>query len=176
MTAAMACTLLVLGLLDGAFCAFRSSLGRTGLVNHRASDRLANLRGAALVSVLLVPVAALACLRIAADHDRIDAFRRGGLAMLAIYGPYATLVLAALAVYALLGWPKRYLASAVILGPFTLLRPVVAVAAAVAGAIASRDAGVAACAAMAALAALACEPLADRLWYDHSRRPSPPRR
>jgi low temperature requirement protein LtrA len=170
MSAAIASALLVLALLDGAFSGFRSSVGRTGLVNHRASDTRANQRGAALVTVLLVPVVALASCAAAADHRRAAAFTRAGRVMLAIYGPYAALVLAALAVYALLGWRQRYLASAVILGPFTLLRPIVAVAGAVAAALVCHDLVVAVSAVLATVAVLACEPLADRLWYDGPRQ------
>jgi hypothetical protein len=168
--AVVAGALLALALLDGAFAAFRSSVGRTGLVEHRASDRRANLRGLVLVSVLLVPAVSVASISVSADHGTSDAYRRGGLAMLAVYGPYATLVLAALLAYAVLGWRQRYIATAVVLGPFTLLRPVVAVAGAAAAAGVGRDVSVAVCAVLAVLAVLACEPLADRLWYDPSQR------
>lgn len=41
-----------------------------------------------------------------------------GAAMLAVYGLYALLVLAALACYVTLNWQLKYLASALVLGPF----------------------------------------------------------
>ena len=56
MRAAIAISLLVLALLDGAFAGFRASLGRTGLINHRKSDYQAARRGAGLAGVLLTPV------------------------------------------------------------------------------------------------------------------------
>lgn len=89
--------------------------------------------------------------------------------MLVIYAPYALLVLAALACYAVLGWRLKYLASAVILGPFTLLRPAVAIAGAVAGAAQGRNAVVTAAVILSVIAVLAVEPLADRRWYAHSQ-------
>jgi hypothetical protein len=127
MTAAVAVALLTLALLDGAFAGFRASAGRTGLINHRQSDQRAARRGAGLVCVLLAPAIAVACAGVLAHPAKLDHYRRAGIAMLAIYGPYALLVLVALACYAALNWRLRYLAAAVILGPFTLLRPGIAV-------------------------------------------------
>ena len=166
MTAGYACVLLVFAVLDGAFSGFRSSLGRTGLIRHRASDQRAHLRGAALVVVLLVPSALVAA---GAVHHRAAAFTRAGRVMLVVLGPFGVLVLLAIAVYCLLGWRQRYLASAMILGPFTLAQPVVTVAAVVAACNAGRDPFVTASAILAAAAVLGCEPLADRLWYAPGR-------
>lgn len=165
MTAAIAAGLFVLAFLDGTFAGFRSSAGRTGLINHRESDHRAARRGAGLVCVLLAPVIALACADVLLHHARIEAYTRTGAAMLAIYAPYSLLVLAALACYAALGWRQRYLAAAVILGPLTLLRPVVAIVGAVLGAAVGRDTVVAACAGLSVIAVLAVEPLADHRWY-----------
>lgn len=85
--------------------------------------------------------------------------------MLAVYGPYALLVLIALACYALLDWRLKYLAAAVILGPLTLLRPGIAILGAALGIALGRDAAVAAAAGLSVVAVLAVEPLAGRLWY-----------
>jgi hypothetical protein len=85
--------------------------------------------------------------------------------MLAVYGPYALLVLLALLSYAVLGWRQRYLASALILGPFTFLRPVVALVGAVLAAVVGHDTVVALIACLATGAVLAVEPIADRVWY-----------
>ncbi len=87
--------------------------------------------------------------------------------MLMVYAPYALLALAALACYAALGWRLKYLASAVILGPFTLLRPAVALAGAAVGAAHGKDALVATTVVLSVVAVLAVEPLADRRWYAH---------
>ncbi len=167
MTGLVATSLLVLAVLDGAFAGFRSSLGRTGLVRHRASDRLANLRGAALVGILLVPAIGLALMADGLGH--LGGLRRAGTAMLVVYGPYAVLVLLALGCYALLDWRLRYLASALILGPFTLARPYVVVAGGVAAGCATADPWAWTCVVLAVAGVLVVEPLADRLWYRRGR-------
>ena len=167
----VAAALLVLALLDGAFAGFRSSVGRTGLISHRNSDERAARRGAALSIVLLSPVVVLICGEVLVRHGRMDAYTRAGTAMLTIYAPYALLVLAALGCYAVLNWRLKYLASALILGPFTLLRPGVALIGAIVGAIGANDKLVASAVALAVIAVLAVEPLADRRWYAQ-RQPS----
>jgi hypothetical protein len=165
MTAAVAVTLLILALADGSFAGFRSSAGRTGLINHRRSDHQAALRGTGLACVLLAPVIGVVCADVGIRPAHLGDYTRAGIAMLAVYGPYALLVLIALACYATLSWRLRYLASALILGPFTLLRPAIAILGAALGAALSTDTAVAAAAVLSVIAVLAVEPLADRLWY-----------
>lgn len=157
--------LVVLGLLDGAFSGFRASAGRTGLIDHRVSDRVAARRGGLLACGLLALIAVLASADLWHGHASLAAYTRAGLAMLVVYGPYGMVVLAALGVYSLLSWRLRYLATALILGPFTLLRPAVAVAGGVAAVVAGRDPGVGVCAGLAVVAMLAVEPAAGRRWY-----------
>jgi hypothetical protein len=62
----------------------------------------------------------LVCADAVARPAHLGDYARAGTAMLAIYGPYALLVLIALACYATLSWRLRYLAAALILGPCTL--------------------------------------------------------
>ena len=85
-----------------------------------------------------------------------------GVAMLAVYLPYGALVLLALAAYLTLSWRRRFLASAVLLGPLTLLRPLLAVAGLAWACLEARDAMVALVAAGATTAVLLVEPLAGR--------------
>lgn len=165
MTAAVATTLLILALLDGAFAGFRSSAGRTGLINHRQSDQQAARRGAGLACVLLAPVIAVVCTDVFVHPARLDDYTRAGIAMLAVYGPYALLVLIALACYATLSWRLKYLASALILGPFTLLRPGIAILGAALAVALSNETAVTTAAGLSVIAVLAVEPLAGRLWY-----------
>jgi hypothetical protein len=73
--------------------------------------------------------------------------------------------LIALACYAALNWRPKYLASAVILGPFTLDRPVIAILGAALGVALSTGAAVATAVGLSVIAVLAVEPLAGRLWY-----------
>jgi hypothetical protein len=158
--------LVVLAMLDGAFSGFRSSLGRTGLIDHRAADRVAARRGAVLCCVLLLPVVAAVSVDAVLLHPaRLGVYTWAGLAMLAVYLPYALIALTAIGCYLTMSWRKRYLASAVILGPFTLLRPAAAVAGGMLGVIASRDGVAAACTVAAVAAILAVEPAAGRIWY-----------
>jgi hypothetical protein len=168
--------LLVLAALDGAFAGFRSSCGRTGLIRHRRQDVLAHLRGLAVSAMLLTPVAAVVLADLLSRPDRWDGYLRAGRAMLVLYLPFGAIVLAALAAYALLSWRRRFLATALILGPFTFARPVVAVAGLVLAARAGSDLLVTATATAAVVAALAVEPVLDRWWVAAARRrpPVPP--
>jgi hypothetical protein len=92
-----------------------------------------------------------------AEVDRVQAAYGGG--------PGGLLVLAALACYATLNWQLRYLASALVLGPFTLFRPGIAILGAAVGMALGRDVVTAFAAVLSAIAVLAVEPLAGRLWY-----------
>jgi hypothetical protein len=65
-----------------------------------------------------------------------------------------------------LNWRLRYyLASALVLGPFTLFRPGIAILGAAVGMALGRDVVTAFAAVLSAIAVLAVEPLAGRLWY-----------
>lgn len=85
--------------------------------------------------------------------------------MLAVYGPYALLVLAALACYTTFNWQLKYIASALVLGPLTLLRPGIAILGTVFAITLGNDVVTACVAVLSAAAVLAVEPLAGRLWY-----------
>ena len=165
MNAAVAITLIGLALLDGAFAGFRASLGRTGLINHRKSDYQAAWRGAGLVGVLLTPVISAAGAGLLAHPARLGQYARAGKAMLEVYGPYALLMLTALACYAALNWRLKYLATALILGPFTLLRPVIVILGGALGLAQSNNPAVAVLAGLSVVAVSVVEPLAGRLWY-----------
>jgi hypothetical protein len=175
-TTAVAATLLLLALLDGTFAGFRASQGRTGLLDHHGADRRAAVRGGAVVAALLAPLIAAASADAITHPARLTAYERAGEAMLAVYGPYAVLVLAALLSYSVLGWRQRYLASALILGPFTFLRPAIAVVGAVFACVVASDTIVALIAGLATTAVLTVEPVADRLWYteDHPHHVAAP--
>jgi uncharacterized SAM-binding protein YcdF (DUF218 family) len=107
---------------------------------------------------------------VATRPDRVAAYAPAGLAMLAIDGTYGVVVLGALACYLTMSWRKRYLASAVLLGPLTLARPAIALLGGAVGAVVSHDALTTAFAIAAVAAILAVEPAAGRIWY----RPATP--
>jgi hypothetical protein len=170
MIAVVPAGLLLLALVDGACAGFRSSAGRSGLINHRSSDRRAARRGTTLVAILLIPAVTLTCVATVLHPFRIGLYLHAGEIMLAVYAPYGMAVLAALAIYATLDWRKRYLASAVILGPFTLLRPAVVILGAILTIAVARDAWITITVILAVVGVLAAEPVADRLWYAPRRK------
>ena len=92
-------------------------------------------------------------------------YARAGKAMLEVYGPYALLMLTALAFYTALNWRLKYLASALILGPFTLIRPVIAILGGALALAQGYDPAVAVLAGLSVIAVLMVEPLAGRVWY-----------
>lgn len=162
MTALVLGTLAALGLVDGVLSGFRSSLGRSGLVDHRATDRAGLRRGLRLFAVLALPVVAVLALDLALRGATAD-YGEAATLFLAALAPYAALVVGALVAYGCLGWRHKYLAAAVILGPFTLARPYIVIAAAAFALLRVGDAGVAVTGALAVVAVLLVEPLADRL-------------
>ena len=166
--------LVVLAALDGAFAGFRSSCGRTGLIRHRREDVRAHLRGLATAALLLGPVAVLVLADVLVHPPHRDGYLVAGRAMLLLYVPFGATVLAALVAYVVLGWRRRFLATALILGPFTFVRPFVAVAGLVLAARSGAGFPVLAAAVAAVLAALAVEPVLDRWWVAAAVRRQPP--
>ncbi|GAA3345996.1 hypothetical protein GCM10020358_55290 [Amorphoplanes nipponensis] len=167
--------LVVLAALDGAFAGFRSSCGRTGLIRRRREDIRAHLRGLATAAALLGPVAGLVLADVLARPERWDRYLAAGRVMLLLYLPFGAVVLAALAGYAVLGWRRRFLATALILGPCTFARPYVAAAGVVLAARAGGDLLVTLAAAASVAAACAVEPVLDRWWVATARRRPPDR-
>ncbi|QHT57888.1 hypothetical protein GXP71_18570 [Cellulomonas sp. H30R-01] len=162
--AVVAGALLALALLDGAFCGFRSAHGRDGRVHLPGARLRSQVHGAAATSVVLAPVVIGASVDVATRPAALDAYVRAGAAMLTVDVPYAVVVLLAVGAYALLDWRLRFLATAVVLGPGTFLRPAVAVAGGVLAVRAAADARVAVLAAAAVVAVLVVEPSLDRRW------------
>lgn len=159
----LAVVLVALAVLDGMFSGFRSACGRDGRIRTRRRDAVAQARGLAVVTVLLLPAVVLGAAGLAGG-DRA-AWRRAAEALVATYLPFGALVLLALAAYATLTWQRRFLAVALILGPGTLLRPVVAVAGAGVAILRAGDGAVATGVVLAVAAVLAVEPVCDRCWY-----------
>jgi hypothetical protein len=156
--------LLVIAALDAMFAGFRASCGRSGLVRHRPADLLASRRGLALGALLLTPVAAV----VAADATRpgrIGLYSAAGRAMLVVYLPYGVVVLLALAAYATLSWRRRFLANALLLGPLTLVRPLVALVGAGAACWVTQDLTVVLVSLASVAGVLAVEPTAGHRWY-----------
>lgn len=151
--------------LDAAFSGFRASCGRTGMVEHRHDDVVAGKRGLLVGATLLSPAVAITAVDLALRSGRLLLYEHAGVWMLTLYVPYGLVVLGALAAYVTLTWRLRFFASAVILGPLTLVRPVVAVAGAIAAVAAAPDPIIVAVVAWSVGAVLAVEPFVGRRWY-----------
>lgn len=120
-------TLLLLGVLvfvDGTLCGFRAASGRNPrlfLFDYYA----ASMRRGAVASLLTVCFflgVGLLLRAVGGDALWSDLLQTGSH-MLVIYGVFATLVLLALGLYLVGSFDFGVLASVLVLGPFTLVRP-----------------------------------------------------
>lgn len=121
-----------LAILDAAFAGFRAAAGRDARIFKRAYYRRAVLTGAGAGALLVVALAVATGLALASSADPHGLYAdllAIGARMLQVLLGYAMLVLGALALYATARMELRILATVSILGPFTLLRPAVVVAA-----------------------------------------------
>lgn len=159
MTVLVGALLVSLALVDGAFSGFRASLGRTGLVDHRVVDRRAALRGSVLSVGLAVPAVTAFSIDTTFGGEPPATYVAAGRTFLVSIAPYAVVMLLTIAAYAATTWERRYLASALILGPFTLIRPLVALAAAAYALTRHPDLSVSVAAALALVGVLLVEPL-----------------
>lgn len=134
--------LVALALVDAMFCGFRDAAGRNLAIDKRAYFRRAIARGLAAGALAVVLLAAFAALLIttapvpaAVYSDMISA----GATMVWIFATYATLVFAALLAYLVPSTDVSTLATVIVLGPFTMLRPWVVAAGAIAAALTARE-------------------------------------
>lgn len=162
--------LMAIVLVDGACSGFRASLGRTGLIHHLRRDRQASAGGVALVIILLAPAGVVAALDIAGGGSGHE-YGEAAAAMLEVLAPYASAVALALVAYAVLDWRRRYLAMALVLGPFTLARPIVALAALAVGLGHAHGLAMTTVLLLGTVAVLAVESIAGLAWRS-SRRPT----
>jgi len=154
-----------LAVVDGGFAGFRAAAGRDGRIFKEAYYRAAIRRGLRYgLAVTALAGAAITVVALASPSPqaRLAELMPGAQVMLAVLGGYATLVLLALGVWATAEADLRTLASVVILGPFTMIRPwVIAGAAAWAAHVAPSDIS-AAVALGAGAMQLTLEPLLNR--------------
>jgi hypothetical protein len=122
-------------LLDGGFAGYRARAGRYARIRRLPHDLRAVARGCAVAGAvaLLAAGAAFAFSALQAGGLHPHA-REAAQRILAVAGLYATLVIVAFVPF-LTGSPDlRSLTTVVLFGPFTVLRPVVVIAATVAAA------------------------------------------
>lgn len=135
--------LAVLVMVDGTLCGFRAAAGRNPRIRLR-DYYAASMRRGALVSVFVV-LAFLGVALAMRSHspEAWSALLVGAHAMVVVYGVFATLVLSALALYLVGSFDFAVLASVLVLGPFTLIRPIVIIGGAVFAAWSSQHLGAA---------------------------------
>lgn len=164
MTLLVGLVLLAVGAFDAALSGFRSSLGRSGLVDHREADRAGVRHGLRIFAVAaLAPVTALLA-DLAVRGGGLAGYTDTGMLFLLLLAPFAVVVCAALLAYGVLGWRRRYLAVAVLLGPCTFLRPYWVVLAAAIAVYARGTWTVALVGLLAVGAVLVVEPIADHRY------------
>jgi hypothetical protein len=119
-----------LATLDATFCGYRAAAGRSALVDKRAYYRRALLRGmlAGQAAVALAWLAIGVALAQAGDRTALWAtLMVAGARLLAVYVPYAAVLMLAFAARAVPSVDVRSLTSTLVFGPLTLVRPLVVV-------------------------------------------------
>jgi hypothetical protein len=121
----------MLATIDAAFTGYRAAAGRNALIDKRDYYRRAMLRGA-LYGQLAVAITGIVMLGLVLLSPEPAALLReleqAGLRMLIVYVPYAAVIFLAFALRAVPSVDIRSITSVLIFGPFTLIRPVVALA------------------------------------------------
>ena len=118
----------VLLTLDGGFTGFRDAAGRSPVLEKRRMFWRNIVRGvvlAQLISGVTVGIAAVLMVVAPGAESLPELIVQAGTAMLWVYATYALAVLGALAFYAVPHPDVSSLATVLILGPFTLMRPLV---------------------------------------------------
>jgi hypothetical protein len=120
----------LLATIDAAFIGYREAAGRSALINKRRYYQKAMLRGV-LFGQFAIAVAGIFILLAARQSSEPTLFiaelERVGARMLIVYVPFALVIFLAFAARAIPSVDIKSITSTVIFGPFTLLRPFVAV-------------------------------------------------
>ena len=121
----------MLATLDAAFAGYRAAAGRNALINKRRYYLRAMTRGAIFGQLAVALAAIVILISLAMTPDRQHLLRDYNLAgarMLLVYIPYAVIILLAFLVRSVPSVDIRSITSTLVFGPFTLIRPVVAIA------------------------------------------------
>ncbi|MEO8700314.1 MAG: hypothetical protein ABI867_09735 [Kofleriaceae bacterium] len=127
----VAVLLAVLALFDAMLGGFRAAAGRDGRIDKRVYFRAAMVRAAVLGIVVIAANAAIAAALVATAGDPAATWREvvhAGAWCVWIFGGFATVTVAALGFWFVPIAEYRLLASIIVLGPLTLVRPIVIVA------------------------------------------------
>jgi hypothetical protein len=152
--------LALLVVVDGAFSGFRVAAGCNGRIGKRAYYAAATLRGAGVSTALLAVNVLIAWLLVRSAADPASTwtrFQEAATVLVRVYGAYATLTLGTLVFYVLPIGEYRLLTSVLVLGPMTLIRPLVIVVGLVLAVADGHEPRVAIMAVFAGVTALGCE-------------------
>jgi hypothetical protein len=118
----------VLALFDALLAGIRCALGRDGAIDKRPYLRRAFVTAVASGVVVVAANVALVAILVATapdPHASWAAFERAGTTCIYVFGAFATVTLAALLFWVSPDPDYRVLATVIVLGPLTLVRPVV---------------------------------------------------
>jgi len=130
----------LLATIDSAFIGYREAAGRNALIRKRTYFRRALIRGALAGQVAVLIVGVTTAILVATSSDAaalFSKFETVGTRMLAVYIPYAVVLLITFCIRAVPSVDIRSITSVLIFGPFTFIRPLIVLAGAVWGVIAA---------------------------------------
>ncbi|SRR6266404_1731178 len=130
----------LLATLDAAFTGYREAAGRSALINKRRYYRQAMVRGALFGQIAVAFAGIVMLILFLTTPDKrslIGDFKRSGARMLLVYLLYAGIILIGFAIRSFRSVDIRSITSTLIFGPFTLVRPLVAIAGVVWGVLAA---------------------------------------
>jgi hypothetical protein len=113
---------------DALLTGFRAAAGRDGRIAKGAYYREALVRGMAAAVLIVAAHAALAAVLVASAPDPAGTWRdllRAGRDCVAVFGTFATLTIIAIAFWFVPNRALRLLPTLLVLGPLTLVRPLV---------------------------------------------------
>src|SRR5262245_60055320 len=126
----IAIALWLLASLDAAFAGYREAAGRNALIRKGNYYRRAMWRGALFGQLAVLIAASVIAISLAMTDDKLSLLRdyeRAGGRMLVVYVPYTAIIVVAFLLRLIPSVDIRSITSTLIFGPFTLIRPVVAV-------------------------------------------------
>lgn len=124
------CLLYVLAVVDCMFVSYRSAGGRNGLINKRAYYTRACAEGAIFAQIPIAISGMLAFAIYSGTNNKpqlLEQFTYAGHAMLEIYLTFTLCIALALLIRCLRSVDARTIAQILVLGPFTFVRPYVAI-------------------------------------------------
>jgi hypothetical protein len=166
--------LYLLAVLDAAFVGYRDATGRSGLVRKRRHFARAMLRGVLVgqLPIAVIGLTVVAGFWMASDFDALwAAYEAYGRVLLAVFVPYAAVVLLAFLPRTLPSVDLRSMTNVVVFGPFTAIRPALVPAATAAAAWIARRAETVVLSVVITVCVLSLEPLLERFWRRGLCRP-----